>query len=211
MPGSPVMGVRLAGLQFSEMALSNEQAASLAAAAGDWMPCPIANAVGIPLMLLQLAGPRTSHDFDDEGPAVLSLARTTDGMAPACVQLNGVGPALLARWDLQAWTVDEMRHLHDYHYKTMSLMSDWMEEEGAEGEAAKEAFLTPAAFALHRSPTGPGGMPKQCATCFMSDEELGRPLLRCRRCTGKASCPRYCDAECQRKDWPEHKLECKAP
>jgi hypothetical protein len=35
-------------------------------------------------------------------------------------------------------------HMHDYHCKMMDNMPEWM--EGAEGEAAKQAFLT----ALHR-------------------------------------------------------------
>jgi hypothetical protein len=52
--------------------------------------------------------------------------------------------------------------------------------------------------------------PLRCAACFKQRADTAAvdaapaSLLRCSRCR----CARYCNAECQRADWPQHKREC---
>ncbi|KAG1677461.1 hypothetical protein FOA52_001917 [Chlamydomonas sp. UWO 241] len=95
-----------------------------------------------------LAPTTRANTMHNEMVALLSLAKTTTGLAPDWAQYDGVGPALLARRDLRAWTVDEMSHLHDYQSNMMDSVESWT-AAGARGEAAREAFLTPAAFARY--------------------------------------------------------------
>lgn len=46
---------------------------------------------------------------------------------------------------------------------------------------------------------------KECTVCGATSGASGKALMRCSRCYGSA---RYCSQECQRKDWPAHKVAC---
>ena len=47
----------------------------------------------------------------------------------------------------------------------------------------------------------------RCGTCSKTEEELGAALLKCAKCHSV----RYCNKECQRKDWKTHKHCCGKP
>ncbi|KAJ5628521.1 hypothetical protein N7490_010749 [Penicillium lividum] len=51
-----------------------------------------------------------------------------------------------------------------------------------------------------------GNVNKVCRVCGFTPS-LDTPLLRCARCTGVS----YCSKACQKADWSEHKVKCKAP
>ena len=45
-----------------------------------------------------------------------------------------------------------------------------------------------------------------CGHCANSEADIGRPLKRCTWCTNRW----YCDAECQKKEWKYHRIQCDA-
>jgi len=55
------------------------------------------------------------------------------------------------------------------------------------------------------TPTTTAGSPI-CAVCESSNGVNGGSLLRCKRCASTF----YCSRSCQKKDWPNHKMPCKA-
>jgi hypothetical protein len=55
--------------------------------------------------------------------------------------------------------------------------------------------------------TTPENVDDVCGHCMRRKSPAGKPLLRCGRCK-KA---RYCDAACQRLEWPVHKKICGKP
>jgi hypothetical protein len=65
--------------------------------------------------------------------------------------------------------------------------------------SAEHANALLSALAL---PPPPAGGAASCLACGATTERL----KRCSRC--KAA--QYCSPDCQRRDWPEHKLECRA-
>jgi hypothetical protein len=58
-------------------------------------------------------------------------------------------------------------------------------------------------------PKKPPGFPLGCACCNRSEQVLGYELTKlCSNCLRAAPFLRYCSKECQRKDWPRHRLIC---
>ncbi|KAI1339893.1 MYND finger [Xylariaceae sp. FL0016] len=49
-----------------------------------------------------------------------------------------------------------------------------------------------------------GGAVETCRACGAMEEQGGKKLLRCSRCKSVS----YCSAECQKKDWKKHRMEC---
>lgn len=51
---------------------------------------------------------------------------------------------------------------------------------------------------------GPAQEALQCRNCGKTEAKNGGVLKKCMRCLKV----RYCSAECQKKDWKKHRMEC---
>jgi hypothetical protein len=107
LPAAPQVAVRLEGIKAVAVQLNEEQTLQLhwggpapyGRRSHGWMSCRVPSMLGLPLALKQLAPTTHATRLDFEQPAVLLLIDPSSGYAPGWVQIDGLGPILVARTD----------------------------------------------------------------------------------------------------------------